>query len=112
MRKHNRSLRGTFNTSPSLEGGTTFSALADTPLEEDAIELIAQAIAGGNALACKWAPREKSAKGAIAKKLWLRLKMSPKECQSISQSTLVLLKRRCVSETGIALSSESFHPGR
>ena len=70
--------------------------LADTPLEEDAIELIAQAIAGGSALACKWAPREKSAKRAIAKKIRLRLKMSPKEYRKhLSKYTSVVETQMC-----------------
>jgi hypothetical protein len=49
-----------------------------TPLESKALSLWAKAIADGNSLACKWAPREASSKSALAKKIIPLTGLSPK----------------------------------
>lgn len=53
-------------------------ALVNTPLESDALSFYVEALEAGDALAAKWAPREKSANSGWAKALREYMSLTPK----------------------------------
>jgi len=63
---------------PTYGRWNDLEAFVGTPLESKALSFWAQAIADGNSLACKWAPREASSKSALAKKIIPLTGLSPK----------------------------------
>jgi hypothetical protein len=51
----------------------------DTPIETDVLDFYAEALEAGDALAGKWAPREKKSKSHIATKLRKHMEISPRD---------------------------------
>jgi hypothetical protein len=80
------------------------TALVDTPLEGDAMELWASAIGNKDVLACKWAPRENKAGRLIAKLLRKQLNLSPKDYRlhlsGVSKDAPVVETLLCKKEWG------------
>ena len=76
-------------------------ALVNTPLEEDALSFYSDALQSGDALAAKWAPREKSANSGWAKALRQFMGMSPKQYRKLLVSlTNVIETDMCAREWG------------
>jgi hypothetical protein len=64
-----------------------------------ALRMYAEALISGNGLAAKWAPREKSAKRAIAKELRSVLGMSPRQYRKLlANATNVVETQMCAKE--------------
>lgn len=68
-------------------------AFVDTPLENEALKVFAESILDGNGLAAKWAPREKSAKKALASKLRNILGLSAKEYRKLLADNTDVVER-------------------
>ncbi len=73
--------------------------LLDTPLEREALELYSNALKAGDALAAKWAPREKSSKRNIAIKLMSIMSLTPKQYRKLlSSTTKVVETQMCLNK--------------
>lgn len=76
-------------------------ALVNTPLQEDALSFYSDALQSGDALAAKWAPREKSANSGWAKALREFMGMSPKQYRKLLVSlTNVIETDMCARDWG------------
>jgi hypothetical protein len=76
---------------PELGRFDDLLAFVGTPIEHEALEMYSAELRNGNGLAAKWAPREKSAKKALATKLRTHMGLTPREYRKMlaSLSTVV-----------------------
>jgi hypothetical protein len=71
----------------------------DTPVSKQALQFWANAIFAKDPLACKWAPREKSANSTIARSLRKTLDMSPKTYRKhLAANTKVVEHQMCAGD--------------
>lgn len=73
--------------------------LIGTPLQAAALNLYCLHLKGGDALAAKWAPREKSSKGNIARMLMKHMGLKPKQYRKmLSEATNVVENEMCAQK--------------
>jgi hypothetical protein len=70
--------------------------LIGTPLQSEALQLYGTALSAGDALAAKWAPREKSSKSKIAYLLRKQMGLKPKQYRKmLVEATTVVENQMC-----------------
>lgn len=85
-----------FDLIPKYGRWDDFLAFVGTKLEADALSYWADAIRSGDGLACKWAPRENKANGAVAKSLRKILDLSAKDYRKhLASKTAVVETAMC-----------------
>jgi hypothetical protein len=84
---------------PELGRWDDLFVYADPINRKNALRMYADALINGDALAAKWAPREKSSKSKIAFELRSFMKMSPREYRkTLSGLTNVVEQKMCAKE--------------
>lgn len=84
---------------PELGRWDDLFAYTDPLNRQKAFQMYAEALRNGNALAAKWAPREKSTKSAVAAELRKTLGLSPREYRKmLSTLTNVVEEKMCAKE--------------
>lgn len=76
-----------------------FISVANTPIEEDVLDFIADALKDGNSLCAKWMPREGKANDFFAKKLMKHMDLTPKQYRKMLVSlTDVVENKMCEND--------------
>lgn len=84
---------------PELGRYDDLFAFVGTPVEREALDLFARKLNEGDALAAKWAPREKSAKRNLAYKLRKHMGLSPREYRKLlTSATDVVENNMCAGK--------------
>lgn len=86
---------------PDLGRFDDLFAFVGTPVEKEALDLFQFHLESGNALAAKWAPREKSANRALAAKLRKHMGLKPREYRKmLANATTVVETQMCAQSWG------------